>query len=93
MAERPSPSLINAQPPPEVAHIDRTPAWDGAPIAIFTTPISSSHLPDHDARLASVGRHPMEDSSRKGSSDRHNRISLLRPHLPIAIAVLPLSTA
>ena len=41
MAERPRPSLINAKPPPEVAHMDRTPAW-AAPIVIFTTPISSS---------------------------------------------------
>ena len=34
-------SVISANPPPEVAHIARTPVW-AAPIAMLMTPISSS---------------------------------------------------
>ena len=41
MADMPRPSLISAKPPPEVAHMARTPAC-AAPIAMLTTPISSS---------------------------------------------------
>ena len=37
----PMASVISANPPPEVAHILRQPAW-AAPMAIFATPISSS---------------------------------------------------
>ena len=41
MADMPTASLISANPPPEVAHIARTPMWL-APIHILTTEISSS---------------------------------------------------
>ena len=41
IAERPRPSVISAKPPPEVAHMERTPPC-AAPIAILMTPISSS---------------------------------------------------
>ena len=41
IAAAPSASVINAKPPPEVAHIARHPAW-AAPIAMLMTPISSS---------------------------------------------------
>ena len=50
---------MSAKPPPEVAHIARTPEW-AAPIAILIDADFVLHLPDHDARLAGVGRHPVK---------------------------------
>src|SRR2546425_1208016 len=41
IADIPKPSLISAKPPPDVAHIARTPPC-AAPMAILITPISSS---------------------------------------------------
>ena len=41
MPAMPMASVISAKPPPEVAHMARTPAWP-APIARFTTASSSS---------------------------------------------------
>src|SRR5205807_2877963 len=91
MADMPRPSLIRAKPPPEVAHIERTPAW-AAPIAILTTPISSSTcltmMPAFRACAAIQWRTPVEGLI---GYAQENLTPAAPP--PMAIAVLPLSTA
>ncbi len=59
MAERPRPSVIRAKPPPEVAHMARTPAW-AAPMAMLMTPISSSTWRTMMPALRPCGGHPVQ---------------------------------
>ena len=63
MPAMPIASVINAQPPPEAAHMDRQPTW-AAPIAILATAISSSTcrtiMPSSRALLAIQWRTPVE---------------------------------
>ena len=60
MADMPIASVISANPPPEVAHIARTPMWL-APIHMLTTEISSSPCRTPDTEPLRVIREPLQD--------------------------------
>jgi len=82
---------MRAKPPPEVAHMERTPAC-AAPMAILDDADLILNLADDDSGFAGVVGHPVKDAG--GGAHRIGTVELTPAAAPpIARALLPLRTA